>query len=222
MVPEPLIGNPAVYHMPYSVRFEGSLDVPSLERALQELVRRHEALRTVFSQTDDGALQAVLPFAPAPLAVTDLSALPPEERAAAFGREAEAEARRPFDLERGPVMRCELVRLEAGRHVLLLSLHHIVSDGWSMDVLARELVALYEGKPLPELPIQYADFAVGTGSGWPAASWSGRPPGGKRRSTACRRSWRCRSTGRARRRRVTAVPASGWSCRATPTARCAT
>jgi amino acid adenylation domain-containing protein len=148
-----MLENRAVCHMPYSVRFEGDLDEPALERALQEIVRRHEVLRTVFRQTDEGALQTVLPFEPIPLTRTDLTG-------DAFARLSEVETRRPFDLERGPVIRCELVRLGAREHILLLNLHHIVADGWSMDVLARELVALYRGEPLPELPIQYADFSV--------------------------------------------------------------
>ncbi|MES1245512.1 MAG: amino acid adenylation domain-containing protein [Acidobacteriota bacterium] len=151
-----MLENQAVYHMPYAVRFDGNIgdiDEAALARALQELVRRHEALRTVFRQTDEGALQTVLPFEPGLLRRVDLTR-------GAFERLSEAEARRPFDLERGPVMRAELVRLAPDEHVLLLTLHHIVADGWSMDVLARDLVALYQGEALPELPIQYADFSV--------------------------------------------------------------
>ena len=148
-----MLENQAVYHMPYAVRFDGDLDEGALERALQEIVRRHEVLRTVFRQTDEGALQTVLPFEPAPLRRVDLA----RGELAAMSKD---EARRPFDLEHGPVFRYELVRLAPDEHVLLLNLHHIVGDGWSMDVLARELAALYRGEILPELPIQYADFSV--------------------------------------------------------------
>ncbi|HEX3128839.1 MAG TPA: amino acid adenylation domain-containing protein [Thermoanaerobaculia bacterium] len=151
-----MLENQAVYHMPYAVRFDGDLDEAALERALQEIVRRHEVLRTVFRQTDEGALQTVLRFEPAPLTRIDLARDD-------FARHAADEASRPFDLEHGPVFRYELVRLAPDEHVLLLNLHHIVGDGWSMDVMARELVALYLrgwGEELPELPIQYADFSV--------------------------------------------------------------
>ncbi|HET9229073.1 MAG TPA: condensation domain-containing protein, partial [Thermoanaerobaculia bacterium] len=148
------------YNMPSPVRLRGPLDVAALEQALNEIVRRHESLRTVFTEQDGEPMQVVAPPVPVRLTLTDLSGLTGEER-----RLVE-EHKRPFDLERGPLFRADLVRFAAEEHLLLLDVHHIVSDGWSLGVFFRELGALYgaflEGKPspLPELPIQYADFAV--------------------------------------------------------------
>jgi amino acid adenylation domain-containing protein len=155
------------YNLPFALRLRGALDVDALERALGEIVRRHDALRTVFQERGGTPVQVIAPFGGLPLPVTDLSHLPPEMREAEVQRELVAESgTRPFDLAVGPLFRVSLLRLDAREHVLLLSQHHIVSDGWSMGVLYRELSALYEayregGKsPLPELPVQYADYAV--------------------------------------------------------------
>ncbi|NTX35800.1 amino acid adenylation domain-containing protein, partial [Myxococcus sp. CA033] len=151
------------YNMPVGLRLEGTLDVPALEHAFTELVRRHEVLRTTFRE---GPLQIIHPAAPVPLLRVDLSALPGDEGEAEARRLAREEARRPFDLTRGPLLRATLLRLSESRHVLLLTLHHIVSDGWSVDVLVRESAALYAAfraghdSPLPELSIQYADYAA--------------------------------------------------------------
>ncbi|HEX5870667.1 MAG TPA: condensation domain-containing protein, partial [Longimicrobium sp.] len=139
------------------------------ERALGELVHRHEALRTTFHPVEQGAVQIVHPAAPAPLPVLDLTGLAPEAREDEASRLAREDAERPFDLERGPLLRATLVRLADEEHVLLLCMHHIISDGWSMGVLFRELFTLYESlssgaagpaSPLPPLAVQYADFAV--------------------------------------------------------------
>jgi hypothetical protein len=133
---------------------------------LSEIVRRHEALRTVFGEVDGSPVQVIAPFGAFALPVEDLSGLSEADREAALRRRAGEEARRPFDLSAGPLFRAALLRLGAEDHVLLLSMHHIVSDGWSMGVLFRELSALYaayrEGResPLPELAVQYADYAV--------------------------------------------------------------
>jgi len=156
----------AVYNMPVAWRLGGALDEAALERALGEVVRRHEALRTVFHEVDGSPVQVITPFEGFALPVEDLSHLSEANREAAARRRAGEEARRAFDLSTGPLFRAGLLRLGEEDHVLLLSMHHIVSDGWSMGVLYREFSALYgayrEGResPLPELGVQYADYAV--------------------------------------------------------------
>ncbi|HEU4556305.1 MAG TPA: non-ribosomal peptide synthase/polyketide synthase [Longimicrobium sp.] len=163
----------AGYHIPWSGRLVGRLDTGALERALGALTERHEALRTTFHPVEQGAVQVVHPAAPAHLPVLDLTGLAPREREDEARRLAREDAERPFDLERGPLLRATLLRLHDEEHVLLLTMHHIVSDGWSMGVLFGELGTLYEWlsrpsdarpasplPPLPPLPVQYADFAV--------------------------------------------------------------
>ncbi|HLL48047.1 MAG TPA: condensation domain-containing protein, partial [Longimicrobiaceae bacterium] len=156
----------AIYVISRAFRLTGALDVDALERALAEVVRRHEALRTVFAEREGEPEQVVAPAAELRLAVEELGGLPAAEREAAALRRVREESVRPFDLERGPLFRAGLLRLDAEEHVLALCMHHIVSDGWSMGVLLRELEALYgafargEPSPLAELPIQYADYAV--------------------------------------------------------------
>ncbi|HST62618.1 MAG TPA: amino acid adenylation domain-containing protein, partial [Longimicrobium sp.] len=156
----------ALYNMPFVLRLDGALDVRAAERALGEVVRRHEALRTIFRETDAGTMQLVVPFDGFVLPVEDFAALADDERQAAVRRRALQEAMRPFDLSAGPLFRALLLRLGADEHVLLLTMHHIVGDGWSMDVLFREMSVLYAAcaqggeSPLPPLPVQYADFAV--------------------------------------------------------------
>ncbi|MEO6191373.1 MAG: amino acid adenylation domain-containing protein, partial [Thermoanaerobaculia bacterium] len=154
-----------VYNLPLALRLRGELDAAALAAAFGEIVRRHEVLRTVFAERDGEPVQVVQPAAPWALPAVDLAGLP----AAAREREAAwlaGQAARPFDLARGPLLRTTLLRLGKREHGLLLDLHHIVSDGWSAGVLVREIGALYaaalEGRrsPLPELPIQYADFAL--------------------------------------------------------------
>jgi amino acid adenylation domain-containing protein len=156
------------YNLPFALRLRGALDVDALERSLSEIVRRHDALRTVFAEVDGTPLQVISPFGGFRLPVKDLSHLTSADREAEVQRElvAESGAARPFDLSAGPLFRASLLRLDAQEHVLLLSQHHIVSDGWSMGVLYRELAALYEAyrhggeSPLPEPAVQYADYAV--------------------------------------------------------------
>ncbi|HEU4561408.1 MAG TPA: non-ribosomal peptide synthase/polyketide synthase [Longimicrobium sp.] len=156
----------ATYNLPVAWRLGGALDEAALERALGEIVWRHEALRTTFAEVDGSPVQVIAPFCGFVLPVEDLSALSETDREAALRRRAGEEAARPFDLAAGPLFRASLLQLGAEEHVLLLSMHHIVSDGWSMGVLFRELSALYEAylagheSPLPELPVQYADYAV--------------------------------------------------------------
>ncbi|MGZ3459276.1 MAG: condensation domain-containing protein, partial [Archangium sp.] len=154
----------AFYNVPMALRLSGELDVSALQRTFQELMRRHESLRTAFPAEAGQPAQVIHPPVEVPLAVVDLGAMPEKEREAR--RLAEEEARAPFDLARGPLFRTRLLRLSEREHVLLLTLHHIISDGWSTGVLVRETAALYEAfaqgrsSPLPELPVQYADYAL--------------------------------------------------------------
>jgi amino acid adenylation domain-containing protein len=157
----------AVYNLPIAFRLTGALDPGLLERALDEVFRRHEALRTTFAEAPDGeARQVVAPFRPAGLPQADLTGLPPVAARAEAARQAALEARRPFDLVHGPVVRPLLLRLGAEEHHLLFFCHHIAFDGWSVGVLRRELGALYDAfrngrpSPLPEPAFQYGDFAV--------------------------------------------------------------
>ncbi|HKY31335.1 MAG TPA: amino acid adenylation domain-containing protein, partial [Candidatus Polarisedimenticolia bacterium] len=154
------------YNVPLALRLRGRLDHGVLQRALAEVIRRHDVLRARFPAAEGGLpAQIVEPFARFTLELEDLSGLDARKEDEA-ARRAEAEACAPFSLERGPVLRARLLRLAPSDHLLLLTLHHIVSDGWSMGVLVRETAALYAafaaGKPSPlsDLPIQYADFAA--------------------------------------------------------------
>ncbi|WP_164021359.1 non-ribosomal peptide synthetase, partial [Pyxidicoccus trucidator] len=154
----------AIYNMPAALRVDGMLDVAAMERAFTELVRRHEALRTHFRDEGGTPVQVISPPAPFHLPVVDLSSH--EDREAEARRRLNEDGARPFDLGRGPLMRASIFRLSEQRHVLLLNMHHIVSDGWSSNVLVREMATLYQaivsGRPalLPAMPVQYADYAV--------------------------------------------------------------
>jgi amino acid adenylation domain-containing protein len=159
----------AAYHIPHALRLHGDLETAALRLALQEIVRRHEALRTVFTAVEGQPRQRVLPSRPVPLPLADLAALGEAAREAELGRHLERQFETPFDLARGPLLRQLLVRLDERHHVLSLVLHHIVADGWSVGLFAAELAALYgalrqpdlpPAPVLPELPVQYADFAV--------------------------------------------------------------
>jgi alpha-ketoglutarate-dependent taurine dioxygenase len=158
-------GNP-IYNLPAAFRIAGPLDAGALRAALREVVRRHESLRTNFVSRDGLPVQVVAPASPLPFPWVDLQALDPRAREPEVRRLAAAEARRPFDLAREPMLRVTLLKTEEAEHVLLLSMHHIARDGWSIGVLVREVSALYTAfsrglpSPLPELPAQYADFAV--------------------------------------------------------------
>ncbi len=156
----------AAYHIPAAARLKGRLDVAALERTLGEITRRHESLRTTFAFEEGRVVQRVAPAAPVSVPVFDLSGAGKAEQEEAVERFVRDETRRPFDLARGPLLRAALLRLDDGEHLLVLTIHHIISDGWSMGVLVREITSLYsafvEGlsSPLSELPIQYADYAV--------------------------------------------------------------
>jgi len=155
----------STFNIPAAVRLRGALDAGALERSLSEILRRHETLRTVFPSQEGHPVQQVLPPSPLALPVVELQALPADAQARELERRLREETLRPFDLAEGPLLRPTLYRLGREDHVLQLVMHHIVSDGWSLGVLVRELAALYEAfsagrpSPLPELPIQYADFA---------------------------------------------------------------
>jgi amino acid adenylation domain-containing protein len=157
-------GSPA-YNEVSSLRVEGSLDVPVLERSLQEIMRRHEALRTTFSTVEGKPVQVISPAHVTKLHVVDLGGLSEHARSAELQRLTEEEARRPFELTQGPLLRTTLFQLGEQRSVLMVTAHHIVLDGWSIGVFQRELAELYkafsQGKPSPldELPIQYADYS---------------------------------------------------------------
>lgn len=155
----------AIFNMPAAVRLSGPLDVPALERSFNEIVRRHESLRTTFKSADGQPVQVIAPPERFNLAIIDLSDLAVEEREAEAKRLVVEEAKTPFDLVRGPLMRTSLLKLGDGEHIVLFTTHHIISDGWSTGIIASEMSALYEafheGRPSPfeELAIQYADFA---------------------------------------------------------------
>jgi amino acid adenylation domain-containing protein len=168
-----LVPGSPVYNVFQALRLSGPLDARLLETAFSEVVRRHEVLRTVFpAVSGDGGdpVQEVLPEVAVTLPVEDLSRLPAGEREDDWEEKlrqlAAEEARAPFDLTAGPLLRLRLLRLDAGEHILLLTLHHIVCDDWSLGVLAREVQEIYragrEGRAprLPALPVQYGDFAV--------------------------------------------------------------
>ncbi|MGB7951165.1 MAG: amino acid adenylation domain-containing protein [Candidatus Binatia bacterium] len=154
------------YNISQGLRLSGRLDIEALERSLNEIIRRHEVLRTTFSMEEDEPVQRIAQPVNRSLARIDLRDRAVSEREDEARRIASEEARRPFDLGRGPLFRATLVRLGEDDHVLVLTVHHIVADGWSMAVLNGELAVLYEAfrhsepSPLSELPIQYADYAV--------------------------------------------------------------
>src|SRR5947199_1635730 len=156
----------AAYHIPTALHLEGSLDPAALTWALGQVAERQEMLRTTFHLHPDGPVQVIAPPAPWPLPLLDLSGLDENAREAERRRWTAAQIDRPFDLGRGPLLRTVLFRLAPSEHVLLLVLHHVISDAWSMAILARETLAFYraavEVRPagLPELPIQYGDYAA--------------------------------------------------------------
>ena len=155
-----------VYNIPIAVLLSGALDTVSLERALGEIVRRHEVLRTTYTIAGGEPVQSIHAEARLELPVTDLGAVPESERLVEVERRAREEAHRPFDLARSFPVRARLLRLDEEEHALLLTLHHIAADGWSLGLFVREFAALYEAfhagrpSPLTELPVQYADYAV--------------------------------------------------------------
>ncbi|HKV06814.1 MAG TPA: amino acid adenylation domain-containing protein [Thermoanaerobaculia bacterium] len=164
----------ALYNLPLTVRLELPLDRGLLEQSLAEVVRRHEALRTSFPLRDGQPVQEIAPPGRVPLPVVDLAGLPAAVREAETRLRVDAEVRRPFDLARGPLLRCLLVRHGEAENLLLVNVHHTVCDGWALGLLEGEIATLYEAlsrrepAALPELPIQYADYTV-----WQRARLSG-------------------------------------------------
>jgi hypothetical protein len=148
------------------VRLEGALNIVALEQSFNEILRRHEALRTTFAAVDGQLVQIIAPTLYMTLTVSDLCILPETEREDEARRLVQAERRRSFDLAHGPLLRGCVLRLGVQEHLLIVTLHHIICDGWSLGVLMHELAVLYdaftvgEPSPLPALPIQYADFAA--------------------------------------------------------------
>lgn len=158
--------NSAFYNLGGTVRLTGPLDVAALERSLSEVVRRHEILRTSFDSVGGQPVQVIAPALHLDIPILDLQHLPPAERETVAARWLAEEASRPFDLSKLPLLRARLARLAADEHLLALTMHHIVADGWSMSVLLHEVSLFYqaftsgETPRLPDLPVQYADFAA--------------------------------------------------------------
>jgi amino acid adenylation domain-containing protein len=154
------------YNIFPSFRLRGVLNVKALEQSLNEIIRRHESFRTIFTSTEGQPMQVIVPALTLEVSVTDLRQLPEPERAAEVKRLTTEEANRSFDLHTGPLIRSLLLRLDEEEHLLIMAMHHITSDGWSMGIFYRELAAHYQAfssgttATLPELPVQYADYAV--------------------------------------------------------------
>jgi amino acid adenylation domain-containing protein len=159
---EQLTPGTPIYHIHFGVRLTGRLDVERLRNALSTIVARHESLRTSFKSVDGSPVQEIHDARPVALPCTDLRGVPPAERESAVLRHAETAVRAPFDLTTGPLVRATLLHVDAGVHVLFVTVHHIVSDGASAANFMREIAALYDrpSAPLPELAVQYADFAA--------------------------------------------------------------
>jgi amino acid adenylation domain-containing protein len=161
-----LVPENIAYNMAEGLRLHGALNVAALEQSINEVRRRHEAVRTTFPEVDGNPIQVIAPFRPLDLPLVDLSSLSAENHEAHVARLAAAEAQRPFDLQSGPLLRATLLLLGPEEHVLLFSMHHIISDGWSNGILVKEVTALYDAftngnaSPFRDLAIQYADFAV--------------------------------------------------------------
>ena len=155
-----------LYNIPTFIRLRGQLNLTALEKTFNEIVSRHKVLRTTFSIRDGQPVQVIAPASPKLFSVVDLSELPSAERESEAKRLADREAVQRFDLSRGPLLRVCVVCLSPEDYILLFTMHHIISDAWSMGVLVREVVSLYEAfvagqsSPLPPLTIQYADYAV--------------------------------------------------------------
>jgi amino acid adenylation domain-containing protein len=155
----------SAYNLPAAIRLAGRLNFAALEQSINEIVKRHETLRTTFGEAGGRPMQVIAPSLKIELPLIDLRALPASERDSEVRRLVTAEAQRPFDLSQGPLLRATVLQLSDEEHVGLLTMHHIVSDGWSAGILIREVATLYfafctgGASPLPALPIQYADFA---------------------------------------------------------------
>ena len=153
------------YNIPSGVRFRGNLRLDILTRALNEIINRHETLRTTFDTVDDEPSQIVHPFRERTFPLIDITDVPPEQLNARIYNLARREAATPFNLRTGPLLRVTFIKAADDDHVILFTMHHIISDGWSMGVFVSEITALYDAfsknrpSPLPPLDIQYGDFA---------------------------------------------------------------
>ena len=163
---EQLLPDTPLYNIPLAYRISGDLQVAALQTAVSTIVARHATLRTLFTSQDGEPVQHVLPEMPTVWSIIDFADLAKDARETTLAVCLDAEAKRPFDLAVGPLFRATLVKLTADEHVLMLTLHHIVADGWSLEILLRELAACYQQTlagdsfDLVELPIQYKDYAV--------------------------------------------------------------
>jgi hypothetical protein len=158
-------GKSGAYNMPSAQRLIGSLNITALKQAIAQIVQRHEALRTTFKRVKFSAVQIINPTLTIEVPVVDLQGLPLQEQSTEVQRLMAQEIQRPFDLAKGPLLRVLLLHVGEQEHILLVVMHHIISDAWSVGIFMRELSVLYQAfedgtvSPLPELPIQYADFA---------------------------------------------------------------
>jgi amino acid adenylation domain-containing protein len=154
------------YNIPIAMRMKGALDIAALERSFREVVRRHEVLRTTFKNVGGETVQIINPFEGFRISVIDLDELSAEQRDEEVASRIKEESHRPFDLERDSLLRIMLMRIGEREHVLQMTIHHIISDGWSAQILIKEVTSLYEAfsnhrpSPLKDLRIQYADFAL--------------------------------------------------------------
>jgi amino acid adenylation domain-containing protein len=162
---EQLLPSLPLFNISYVVRLRGALKIEALEDSVSEIVRRHEVLRTTFATVNGQLIQVIAPTWHIPMTIRDLRRLPESAQEDEAQRLLQEESQRPFDLTQGPLLRGCILRLGEQEHLLLVTLHHIISDGWSLGVLVHELAVLYDAfatgtpSPLAELPMQYADFA---------------------------------------------------------------
>ncbi|WP_127087744.1 amino acid adenylation domain-containing protein, partial [Dulcicalothrix desertica] len=154
-----LFPNNPFYNVPFALRLTGTLDIAALEYTFQQIIRRHDALRTNFGLHQEQPIQVIAPELQTPLKIIDLRHLAKHEREIQAQQLISQEIQSPFNLSKGSLLRILLLKLDDTEHILLINLHHIISDGWSIGVLIKEIAAFYQNKSLPQLPIQYADFA---------------------------------------------------------------
>ena len=184
MVPRSTRAGQPTFNVHAAVQITGPLDLGALERSLNEMVCRHESLRTTFVAIGGTPHQVIAPELPLSIESVDLTGLPLRGRQAEAQRRALEESRRPFDLARGPLARVALLRLGEAEHVLLLSMHHLITDGWSFGIAAGELATLYDAdrqgrvSALPDPPIQYADFARWQREQFQSGAWATRSSAG--------------------------------------------
>ncbi|HEU5228032.1 MAG TPA: condensation domain-containing protein, partial [Ktedonobacteraceae bacterium] len=152
--------------IPAVLQLTGPFNLPVFRQSMRELVRRHEVLRTTFIKGKDAPIQCIHLLPITAIEVAEIAAAEPEQRQVAILQDIQAEVQRPFDLANGPLLRVRILRLSQQQHILIFTMHHIISDGWSIGIMAHELSVIYNAfvvgrpSPLPELSIQYADFAV--------------------------------------------------------------